>query len=110
MEYASALYNMPSSNNHANVTNSQISPQKRYAHSSCMVGNKMYIFGGLNPPTKKGNLQTFYSCQFMLDNHHPSYLYKWDKIRAENPRARDSHTCVNVSEDFNLHKRVFKFE
>ena len=62
----------------------------------------MYIFGGLNPPTKKGNLQTFYSCHFMLDAHHPSYLYKWEKIRAENPRARDSHTCVNVSTRLNL--------
>ena len=58
----------------------------------------MYIFGGLNPPTKKGNLQTFYSCHFMLDSPQPPYLYKWDKIRAENPRARDSHTCVYVND------------
>ena len=68
-----------------------------------MNGNKMYIFGGLNPPTKKGNLQTFYSCQFMLDQPHPSYLYKWEKIRAENPRARDSHTCVNVSHEIQVY-------
>ena len=61
----------------------------------------MFVFGGLasyNPPNhKKGNLQTLFQVNFKLDEEKPPYLYKWEKIRAENPRARDSHTCVYVS-------------
>lgn len=34
----------------------ELPPQKRYAHSACVIGNKMYIFGGLNSPSKGGNL------------------------------------------------------
>jgi len=76
-------------------------PQKRYAHSACMIGSEMFIFGGLNSPNKGGNLQTFYQCSLALnpaqgiDGLLPTPpLYKWDKIKAEAPRARDSHTCV----------------
>ena len=76
-------------------------PQKRYAHSACLAGNKMYVFGGqasFNPSQqKKGNLQTLYEVDFLLDKQKPPYLYKWEKIRADNPRARDSHTCIYVS-------------
>jgi len=37
-----------------NLPSGLIAPQKRYAHSACMAGNKMYIFAGL--AQKKGNL------------------------------------------------------
>jgi len=30
-----------------NLPSGMIAPQKRYAHSACMAGNKMYIFAGL---------------------------------------------------------------
>ena len=29
---------------------------------------------------------------------NPNYLFKWDKIKAEAPRARDSHTMVNLND------------
>ena len=31
-------------------------PQKRYAHSACTIGNQMFVFGGLNSPSRGGNL------------------------------------------------------
>ena len=34
----------------------ELPPQKRYAHSACVIGNTMYIFGGLNSSSKGGNL------------------------------------------------------
>lgn len=62
----------------------------------------MFIFGGLNSPSKGGNLQTLYSCSLSLaPSFQPEFefskltpLYTWDKIKAEAPKARDSHTCV----------------
>ena len=72
-------------------------PQKRFSHASCIVGNKMYVFGGLNAPNKGGNLQTFYSCQLNFNMSSPSILYRWEKIKGDAPRARDSLTLVNVS-------------
>lgn len=38
------------SNNNSATLNPKllnIPPQKRYAHSACLVNNKMYVFGGL---------------------------------------------------------------
>ena len=61
-----------------------------------MAGNKMYIFAGL--AQKKGNLQTLYSATLFLDSTQPKTLFRWDKIKTDNPKARDSHTCIYVSE------------
>jgi hypothetical protein len=60
-----------------------------------MAGNKMYIFAGL--AQKKGNLHTLYSATLYLDKKMPASLFKWEKIKTENPKARDSHTCIFVS-------------
>ena len=79
-----------------NLPSGLIAPQKRYAHSACMAGNKMYIFAGL--AQKKGNLQTLYSATLFLDSTQPKTLFRWDKIKTDNPKARDSHTCIYVSE------------
>jgi hypothetical protein len=62
-----------------------------------MVGNKMFVFGGLNAPNKGGNIQTFYQCQLALNQVAPNALYKWEKIKGEAPKARDSLSLVNVS-------------
>ena len=79
-----------------NLPSGMIAPQKRYAHTACMAGNKMYIFAGL--AQKKGNLQTLFSATMYLDRPQPPTLYRWDKIKTENPKARDSHTCIFVSD------------
>lgn len=47
-------------------------------------------------------MQTLYSCSLSLaPSFQPEFefskltpLYTWDKIKAEAPKARDSHTCV----------------
>ncbi len=60
----------------------------------------MYIFGGLGSASKGGNLQTLHSCKLNLspepngdvDLSFP--LFYWEKVKAEAPKARDSHTCV----------------
>ena len=57
----------------------------------------MFVFGGLNAPNKGGNLQTFYSCQLNYNVASPKILYRWEKIKGDAPRARDSLTLVNVS-------------
>jgi len=63
----------------------------------------MYIFGGLASLQKGGNLQSFYECQLKFasttedsGSSAPSMLFQWDKIKAESPKARDSHTIVHV--------------
>ena len=77
-----------------------MAPQKRYGHSACLVKNKMYIFGGFD----KSNLQTFYECTFKFGTPMDEgtsglngLLFSWDKIKAEAPRARDSHSFIHVS-------------
>jgi hypothetical protein len=71
----------------------------------------MYVFGGLVSHQKGGNLQTFFECHLKLSGQSDdqllsgvssgggssSVLYQWDKIKAEAPRARDSHTVIHVS-------------
>ncbi len=56
--------------------------------------NKMYVFGGLGSQ-KGGNLQTLYECTVKFDQD-TNVCFGWDKMKAEGPRARDSHTCIHV--------------
>lgn len=78
-----------------------LAPQKRYGHTACLVKNKMYLFGGLK---KGGNSQTFYECALKFgtptdenSNVTNGLLFSWDKIKAEAPQARDSHTFIHVN-------------
>lgn len=80
--------------------NAGMAPQKRYGHSACLVKNKMYVFGGLD----KSNFQTFYECTFKFGTPMDEgttglngLLFSWDKIKADTPRARDSHSFIHVS-------------
>lgn len=61
----------------------------------------MYVFGGLASQQKGGNLQTFFECLLRFngnsaDEASSNLLFVWDKIKAEAPRARDSHTVIHV--------------
>ena len=55
----------------------------------------MYIFGG--QAVTKSDMETLYLANFFLEKSAPAYLYIWEKIRTENPKARDSSTCIYVS-------------
>jgi N-acetylneuraminic acid mutarotase len=71
-------------------------PQKRYGHSATLIKDKMYVFGGL-AGQKGGNIQTLFECQLKITNNEKlDNFYQWEKIKAEAPRARDSHTCVHI--------------
>lgn len=59
-----------------------------------MSNNEMYVFGGLVSGSKGGNLQSFYKCSLNFNQHSPSSLFYWEKIRADAPRPRDSHSCI----------------
>jgi hypothetical protein len=57
----------------------------------------MFVFGGANNPSRGGNFQSFYSCAFDFFNSKAepnAPLYRWEKIKSEAPKARDSHSCV----------------
>lgn len=61
-----------------------------------MAGSGMFIFGGLVSGSKGGNLQSFYRCELNINQNAPSHLFQWEKIKADLPRPRDSHSCIKV--------------
>ena len=44
----------------AEVSQNHLPASKRFSHAACLVGNRMFVFGGLNAPNKGGNIQTFH--------------------------------------------------
>lgn len=72
-----------------------ILPQKRYGHTSTIIDNKLYLFGGAKG---KGNgattFHSFYDCSLNIDSNKDD-LFKWKRILGEAPKPRDSHTSVS---------------
>lgn len=64
-------------------------PQPRFFHTSCIIGNKLYLFGGCNQKSQIFN--DFYFLEFGSFN--------WVKINYEtslNPAPRFGHSMISI--------------
>lgn len=68
-------------------------PEARDSHSSCLVNDKIYIYGG------QGQGEVFFNdlyCAKVIEKPGNKYVVIWQKISYEaGPYPRTSHTCVS---------------
>lgn len=70
-------------------------PQKRYGHSSTLIKNNLYVFGGAYQKNSGGSAYySFYECELKLDSSKDD-LFRWKRITGEAPQTRDSHTAIS---------------
>ena len=79
---------------------SVVLPQKRYAHSACLIDDsRLFIFGGVHRTgSGQSPFHSFYECTIRLDSSNQQDLFRWKKIQVESPKTRDSHSMVNLSD------------
>ena len=78
------------------MQNQTVLPQKRYAHTACLIDDsRLFIYGGVHRTgSGQAPFHAFYECQLKLDSARGEDLFRWRKIHVDTPKTRDSHSCV----------------
>lgn len=93
--------------------NGDLPPRPRLGHSFTLIGNKIYLFGGLanDSENPKQNLPKYLNDLYTLELKANTNMYQWERpvTHGTPPGQRESHTAVAYTPSYNSSPKLIVY-